>query len=136
MTNTTGSLYERFGGAEGATIGDTHLDQATDCLDRCYTPRTRRKPLVTILDPTDERTPIRRALTARPEAISGSVALLDISKPRGDVLIARLEERLAARLPGVTFRRYAKPTFTKPAPEDLRRRIAEECNFVIEALAD
>jgi hypothetical protein len=90
----------------------------------------------TILDPTDERAPVRRELAARPEAIAGTVALLDISKPRGNVLIDRLEVLLRERLPGVTFRRYSKPTFTKPAPEDLRRRIAEECHFVIEALAD
>ena len=90
----------------------------------------------TILDPTDERTPIRRQLTPRPEAISGTVALLDISKPRGDVLIDRLEARLAERLPGVTLTRYRKPTFTKPAPEDLRREIAEGSDFIIEALAD
>jgi hypothetical protein len=89
-----------------------------------------------ILDPTDERVPIRRALVARPRSITGTVALLDISKPRGNVLIDELEARLAERLPDVTFKRYAKPTFTKPAPEDLRRRIATECNFVIEALAD
>jgi len=92
--------------------------------------------MVTILDPTDERVPIRRTLTPRPEAIAGTVGLLDISKPRGDVFIDRLEVRLKERLPGVTFKRYSKPTFTKPAPEDLRRRIAEECVFVIEALAD
>jgi hypothetical protein len=90
----------------------------------------------TILDPTDERVPIRRELAARPAAISGTVALLDISKPRGSVLIDRLEVLLRERLPGVAFKRYSKPTFTKPAPEDLRRRIAEECHFVIEALAD
>jgi hypothetical protein len=89
-----------------------------------------------ILDPTDERVPIRRTLAPRPTAISGTVALLDISKPRGDVLIDRLHEQLAQRLPGVRFERYSKPTFTKPAPDDLRRRIAEECGFVIEALAD
>ena len=90
----------------------------------------------TILDPTDERVPVRRELSSRPEAISGTVALLDISKPRGAVLIDRLEALLRERLPGVSFRRYSKPTFTKPAPEDLRRRIAEECHFVVEALAD
>ena len=89
-----------------------------------------------ILDPTDERKPIRRTLAPRPRAIGGAVALLDIVKPRGDVLIARLEERLAERVPGISFRRYCKPTFTKPAPDDLRRQIAEECGFVIEALAD
>lgn len=92
--------------------------------------------MTTILDPTDERTPLSRVPVARPEAISGTVALLNISKPRGDVLIARLEEKLRERLPGVLFRDYSKPTFTKPAPLDLRRKIAEECNFVIEALAD
>jgi hypothetical protein len=92
--------------------------------------------MTTILDPTDERVPIRRELTARPEAITGTVALLDISKPRGNVLIDRLEQRLAERLPGVTFRRYAKPTFTKPAPDELRRTIFGEADFVIEALAD
>jgi len=32
--------------------------------------------------------------------------------------------------------REAKPTFTKPAPQDLRRDIAERCDAVIEALAD
>jgi hypothetical protein len=90
----------------------------------------------TILDPTDERTPIRRQLTPRPEAISGTVALLDISKPRGDVLIDRLEARLAERLPSVTLKRYRKPTFTKPAPDALRREIAEGSDFIIEALAD
>jgi len=89
-----------------------------------------------VLDPTDERTPIRRSLTPRPEMISGTVGLLDISKPRGNVLIDQLEVRLRGRLPGVSFKRYSKPTFTKPAPDDLRRQILEECGFVIEALAD
>jgi hypothetical protein len=92
--------------------------------------------MTTILDPTDERVPIRRALTARPEQITGTVGLLNITKPRGDVLIDRLEVRLRERLPNVEFRRYSKPTFTKPAPNDLRQQIKEECGFVIEALAD
>jgi hypothetical protein len=92
--------------------------------------------MTTILDPTDERTPVRRTLTPRPETITGTVALLDISKPRGNVLIDRLEQLLGERLPGVTFKRYSKPTFTKPAPEALRRQIAEESDFVVEALAD
>ena len=92
--------------------------------------------MTTILDPTDERVPVRRSLTTRPESVTGVVGLLNISKPRGDILIARIEKRLRERLPGVEFRNYAKPTFTKPAPLDLRQKIAEECGFVIEALAD
>lgn len=89
-----------------------------------------------ILDPTDERTPMRRSLAPRRGRIDGPLGLLDISKPRGDVFLDRLEERLRERVPGLEIRRYAKPTFTRPAPPDLRRRIAEECRFVIEALAD
>jgi len=89
-----------------------------------------------IIDPTDERVPIRRSLSRRPEAITGTVALLDISKPRGNVLIDQIEARLAERLPGVTLKRYKKPTFTKPAPDELRRSIVGEVDFVIEALAD
>ena len=92
--------------------------------------------MTTILDPTDERVPVIRQLSPRTGEISGNVAFLDISKPRGNVLIDRLEELLAERLPGVAFNRYAKPTFTKPAPEDLRQQIQAENDFVIEALAD
>jgi hypothetical protein len=89
-----------------------------------------------IVDPTDERVPIRRTLAPRSDRITGRVAILDIAKPRGDVLIQRLAEHLEDRLPGVEIKRFRKPTFTKPAPDELRRRIAEESDFVIEALAD
>jgi hypothetical protein len=89
-----------------------------------------------IVDPTNEREPIRRTLAKRPAKIAGKIAMLDIAKPRGNVLIDRLASRLSTRLEGVEIRRYRKPTFTKPAPEDLRRQIAEESDFVIEALAD
>lgn len=92
--------------------------------------------MTVILDPTDERVPIRRTLTPRPKTLEGTVALLDISKPRGDVLMDRLAARLSEMLPNVQFARYRKPTYTKPAPDDLRRKIAEEAGFVIEALAD
>jgi len=88
-----------------------------------------------VLDPTAERTPIRRAPVARPPALHGVVGLLDIRKPRGDVFLDRLAVRLRQRA-DIRVRRYAKPTFTRPAPIDLRREIATTCDFVIEALAD
>ena len=92
--------------------------------------------MITIIDPTDERTPIRRTLARRPEAIEGRIALLDINKPRGDLLIDQIARRLAERLPEVAVTRYKKPTFTRPAPDALRREIKEASDFVIEALAD
>ncbi len=88
-----------------------------------------------VLDPTSERNlPIRERLP-RPKRLEGlALALLDISKARGDVFLDRLQTRFEER--GARVRRYRKPTFTKPAPVDLRRRIAEECSAVVEALAD
>jgi hypothetical protein len=91
---------------------------------------------ITILDPTDERTPVRRETTARTGSISGVVGMLDISKPRGSVLLDELETLLAKELPDVKLKRYSKPTFAKPCPDELRRKIKGECAYVIEALAD
>ena len=88
-----------------------------------------------LLDPTGERELAQRQSAARLASLdSTTIGLLDISKARGDVFLDRLESRLAAS--GVTVERFKKPTFTKPAPLDLRQQIAERCDAVIEALAD
>ena len=88
-----------------------------------------------VLDPTGERDPAARQRVARPDSIDGRrVALLDISKARGNVFLDRLEELFTAR--DVTVSRFAKPTFTNPAPIDLRHEISTTCDVVIEALAD
>jgi hypothetical protein len=89
----------------------------------------------TILDPTSERSVAERQRIARPASLEGlTVGLLDISKPRGDVFLDRIEQRLVEI--GAEVKRYRKPTFTKPAPVDLRHQISIECQVVIEALAD
>ena len=88
-----------------------------------------------VLDPTGELVTAQRPLVDRPASLAGkTVGLLDISKPRGDVFLDRLAAGLEAR--GATVERYRKPTFTKPAPIDLRHEIATTCDVVIEALAD
>ena len=88
-----------------------------------------------VLDPTAGTTLSDRARSPRPTSLVGvTVGLLDISKPRGDVFLDRVAERLGEQ--GAIVLRYAKPTFTKPAPVDLRHEIATQCAAVIEALAD
>ena len=90
---------------------------------------------LTLLDPTSERTAAAIVMSSRIASFDGlTVALLDISKPRGNVFLDQLEFRLNER--GIKTKRYRKPTYTKPAPVDLRQLIATECNAVIEALAD
>ncbi len=93
------------------------------------------EPSRILLDPTSERAPAVRARVTRPRSISGlTVGLLDISKPRGDIFLDRIEQHLLKR--GASVKRFRKPTFTKPAPVDLRQQIATSCQLVIEALAD
>ena len=87
-----------------------------------------------VLDPTAERdaAPARELAARRTGPLR--IALLDIRKPRGDVFLDELEALLRER--GHEVLREAKPTFTKVAPPDVRREIAERCDAVIEALAD
>ena len=88
-----------------------------------------------LLDPTSGRTPQHRLRAPRPADLAGKiVGLLDISKARGDVFLARLADLLAGR--GLRVERFRKPTFAKVAPADLRDEIRLKCDVVIEALAD
>ena len=88
-----------------------------------------------LLDPTNERRVAEITRLTRPATLAGlTVGLLDISKARGDVFLNRLETRLVEI--GAEVKRFRKPTFTKPAPVDLRHEIASQCHVVIEALAE
>ena len=88
-----------------------------------------------LLDPTNETRAARRERSPRLDTLSGkTVGLLDISKARGDLFLDRIEEKLRGE--GAEVLRFRKPTFTKPAPVDLRHEIAVECDAVVEALAD
>ena len=87
------------------------------------------------LDPTSERTTITRTLAERPSSLDGKVVgLLDITKPRGNVFLDRLETLLNEQ--GLRTIRFRKPTFAKVAPVDLRHEIAMKCDVIVEALAD
>ena len=98
--------------------------------------RNQGGEIVTVLlDPTSEQSPASRERLPRPEQLRGlTVGLLDISKPRGDVFLDRLDARLTDL--GITVKRYMKPTVAKPAPLPLRQQIVGEVNVVIEGLAD
>lgn len=88
-----------------------------------------------LLDPTSENTPTIRVHLEPPASLDGlTVGLLDISKPRGDVFLDRIEERLVGD--GLAVKRYMKPTVTRKAPQTIVDAIVDECDIVIEALAD
>ncbi len=88
-----------------------------------------------VLDPTAGQPAVAIETVPRPASLEGlTVALLDISKARGDIFLDRVDERLTGL--GIATKRFKKPTFAKPAPVDLRHEIATSCDAVIEALAD
>jgi hypothetical protein len=93
------------------------------------------KQELTLFDPTSERAPVERPRLARPASLKGlTVGLLDISKRRGDMFLDRVEELLQPR--GLAVRRYRKPHFSVLAPAELKHQIRNECDLLIEALAD
>ena len=91
---------------------------------------------LTILDPTNEAVPVERQVSPRPETVKGKIAFLDISKNRGSILLDRLQEAFEQRLPQIEITRYMKPTFSKPAPDDLRNEIQEANDFAVVGRAD
>ena len=93
------------------------------------------EPLV-ILDPTDERAAIGRQLATRSEQLQGTLGIVDIAKPRGDVFLDEIERLIRGRLPTLDVIRLKKPTYTKPSPMSLRDEVGARCQAVIQALAD
>ena len=88
-----------------------------------------------LLDPTVKRAgPSRRRVAGHRSLENLAVGLLDIGKRQGDVVLDHLERLLGER--GLRTARYAKPTFTKPAPTVVIDRITAECDAVVEGLAD
>lgn len=88
------------------------------------------------LDPTDSVAVPRRTATRLPSLEGKTITLLDISKAKGNHLLDRVEELLHERFRPKAIVRKKKPTFARPAPEDLRQEILKNSDAVIEALAD
>lgn len=90
---------------------------------------------LTVLDPTGEMQATQRAWLDRPKNLEGlTIGILDISKTKGDIFLDRIDELLQRQ--GLKTKRYIKPTFTRPAPVELKQQIVRECDVVVEGLAD
>mgnify|MGYP001262972295 FL=1 len=88
-----------------------------------------------LLDPTAELGAADREPLAKPKSIEGlTIGLLDISKARGDVFLDRIDAQMQQR--GMKTLRFKKPTFTRPAPTELLQEIAQQCDVIVEGLAD
>jgi hypothetical protein len=88
-----------------------------------------------LLDPTAELGTAEREPLAKPKSLDGlTIGLLDISKSRGDIFLDRIDLKFQQH--GIKTLRFKKPTFTRPAPVELLQEMAQQCDVVIEGLAD
>ena len=87
------------------------------------------------VSPFDERRRVAEPLAPRAAGVTGArVALLDITKRRGDEFLDRIEELLRAE--GAQTFRLVKQIFSKPASPEIIRRIANRGDLTVEGLAD
>ncbi len=94
----------------------------------------RHEPDV-MLDPTAESAPAIRQRVPPPATLAdATIGLLSIAKERSDEFLDTVEQRLTER--GLRVLRFAKPTYTKPAPEAVIQDIVAQCDVVVEGLAD
>lgn len=86
-------------------------------------------------DPTAELSPVLRERIAPPASLENcTVGLLSISKERSAEFLDELEKQMAGC--GARLSRFEKPTHTKPAPPQLIADLVDNCDVVIEGLAD
>ncbi len=91
---------------------------------------------MTLVNPMNELAPGAAAIAPRLDRLQGrTIALLDISKPGGSVFLDRMELLLRERHGVANVIRAMKPTFAKPAPQDVIEEI-RHADAVIEGLAD
>jgi hypothetical protein len=93
---------------------------------------------MTLVNPLDETPRVVSKPAPRLTGLTGkTIGLLDISKPGGGVFLDHLERLLKQRYGVAEIVRAMKPTFTKPAPDAVIKKLLEaKCDAVIEALAD
>ena len=89
-----------------------------------------------LVSPFDERTLDPHAPAPRLAALKGKrVTLLSISKPKSAEFLAELG-RVLEREHGAKVSHTQKPTFTRPAPDDVFASVLEGAEAVVQALAD
>ena len=92
---------------------------------------------VNLLNPLDDGGISAKYLAPRLETLSGkTMGLLSIGKNGSDVFLQRVEELVCEKFDVADVVRFNKPTFTRPAPEELINQLANQCDFIVEGLAD
>ena len=90
-----------------------------------------------LLDPIAPNNTSEKFIAPRLDDLNGKVmGLLNISKNGSDIFLDRVEELMREHFDLVDVVRVTKPTFARPAPQEFINELADQCDFVVEGLAD
>lgn len=94
--------------------------------------------MTTLINPLDETVNKKGKAAPRLDTLEGKkIGLLDISKSGGRPFLDRIEKLLKDKYKVASVERFQKPTFARPAPDEIIDRILKaQVQGVIEALAD
>jgi hypothetical protein len=89
-----------------------------------------------ILDPTgfDQQPP--KPMAKRLDTLKGkTIGLLDIGFPNGGVFLDRVEELLKTKYGVTETMRRAKPSPARPAKDEVRKELIDDCDAIVEGLS-
>ena len=92
---------------------------------------------IPVMDPRGATPSTSVPMAARPSGLGGvTLALVDNTKINAGNLLDQLASLLEAEARPARIVRFSKPDATRPAPPDLVKQIAEECDAAVLAIGD
>lgn len=89
-----------------------------------------------ILDPTGFDSQPPKAMAKRLDTLKGkTIGLLDIGFPNGGVFLDRVEELLKTKYGVAETVRRAKPSPARPAKDEVRKELIDDCDAIVEGLS-
>jgi hypothetical protein len=90
-----------------------------------------------LLDPMAPSNTSDKFLAPRLDDLNGKVmGVLNIGKNGSDIFLERVEELMREQFELADIIHARKPTFARPAPMETIMQLADQCDFVVEGLAD
>ena len=89
-----------------------------------------------ILDPTGFDSQPPKPMAKRLDSLKGkTIGLLDIGFPNGGVFLDRVEELLKNKYGVAETVRRAKPSPARPAKDEVRKELIDDCDAIVEGLS-
>jgi hypothetical protein len=88
------------------------------------------------MDPTGFDSQPPKPMAKRLDSLKGkTIGLLDIGFPNGGVFLDRVEELLKTKYGVAETMRRAKPSPARPAKDEVRKELIDDCDAIVEGLS-